>query len=224
MTMKIYHGSINIIEKPIYGYGKPYNDYGRGFYCTESLELAKEWAVSYELDGYANCYELDISNLKILNLSKKPYTILHWLALLLKHRTFKSRSLLVEEAKEYILNKFSIDISDFDIIIGYRADDSYFSFARDFMQGTISYRQLSRALKLGNLGQQVVLKSMKAFNNLHFIEAINAYSNEWYGKKIERENKARLDYFDGTKNKRMKGDVFIHQIIDEEMEANDERL
>lgn len=30
--MKIYHGSENIIKKPVYGAGKLYNDYGRGFY------------------------------------------------------------------------------------------------------------------------------------------------------------------------------------------------
>ena len=82
--MKIYHGSINIIEKPIYVYGKPNNDYGLGFYCTETLELAKEWSVDYELDGYANCYELDLTDLKILNLNKKPYGVLLWLALLTK--------------------------------------------------------------------------------------------------------------------------------------------
>ena len=35
MKKTIYHGSDHIIEKPQYGYGKPYNDYGVGFYCTE---------------------------------------------------------------------------------------------------------------------------------------------------------------------------------------------
>ena len=24
----IYHGSVNIVEKPVFGAGKPYNDYG----------------------------------------------------------------------------------------------------------------------------------------------------------------------------------------------------
>ena len=67
--MKICHGSNNIIEKPIYGYGKTYNDYGLGFYCTENIELAHEWAVSELSKGYANCYELDVTNLKILNLN-----------------------------------------------------------------------------------------------------------------------------------------------------------
>ena len=43
--------------------------------------------------------------------------------------------------------------------IGYRADDSYFSFASDFINGAISYRQLCNAMCLGKLGQQFVLKS-----------------------------------------------------------------
>ena len=42
--LTIYHGSPEIFEKPQFGKGKPYNDYGRGFYCTEHIELAKDWA------------------------------------------------------------------------------------------------------------------------------------------------------------------------------------
>ena len=222
--MRIYHGSINIIEKPIYGYGKVYNDYGLGFYCTESIALAKEWAVEYELDGFANCYELDLKNLRVLNLNEKPFGVLHWLALLIQNRQFKSKSYLVNDAKEYLSKKFVIDFSSFDVIIGYRADDSYFSFARDFLQGTISYRQLAMALKLGNLGEQIVLKSRKAFETIRFIEAEKTFANEWYPKKIKRENDARNEYFNNTKMKRQKGDLYISQIIDEDMEANDERL
>lgn len=222
--MKIYHGSISIIKKPIFGYGNPYNDYGLGFYCTTEKEKAKEWAVDYELDGYSNCYELNLKNLKVLNLNEKPYNALHWLTLLIQNRQFKDKSYLVRDAKEYLIKKFSIDYSNFDVIIGYRADDSYFSFARDFLQGTISYRQLAIALKLGNLGEQIVLKSQRAFDALRFIEADKAFANEWYPKKIKRESDARNEYFNNAKMKRQKGDLYINQIIDEEMEANDERL
>ena len=35
MLKTIYHGSDKIIEKPLFGHGKTYNDYGLGFYCTE---------------------------------------------------------------------------------------------------------------------------------------------------------------------------------------------
>ena len=50
----IYHGSENIIEKPEFGKGKPYNDYGRIFYCTEYIDLAIEWACDVKHGGYAN--------------------------------------------------------------------------------------------------------------------------------------------------------------------------
>ena len=38
MIKQIYHGSSNIIERHLFGYGKPYNDYGLGFYSTDVLE------------------------------------------------------------------------------------------------------------------------------------------------------------------------------------------
>lgn len=222
--MKIYHGSINIIKKPIFGYGNPYNDYGLGFYCTESKDLAKEWAVANEYDGYANCYELDLKGLKVLNLNDGSYTALHWLALLLRNRKFKDKSVLVKDAKEYLIRNYKIDYSNYDVIIGYRADDSYFTFAKDFLQGTISYRQLNLALRLGNLGEQIVLKTKKAFDAIHFVDTEQAFANVWYEKKIKRENDARNEYFNNKKMERKKGDLYINQIIDEEMEADDERL
>lgn len=220
----IYHGSKDIIENPKFGKGKPYNDYGLGFYCTENLALAKEWAVDIGRDGYANIYEIDDSRLSVLNLNDEQYTILHWLAILLENRHFDSPSSLSHEAKEYILNNFSVDYKSYDIIIGYRADDSYFSFAQDFLNGTISYRQLNNAMHHGNLGQQFVLKSKKAFDLISFIGYENASFNEWYSRKENRDKAARRDYFDTEKNKRLRGDIYITQIIDEEMNGNDARL
>lgn len=77
MVKKLYHGSADIIERPIFGYGKRYNDCGLGFYCTDSLEMAKEWGVSKDQIGYANCYELDCSGFQILDLNDPQYCILH---------------------------------------------------------------------------------------------------------------------------------------------------
>ena len=56
--MQLYHGSETIIEKPLYRGGKSTNDYGRGFYCTENIELAKEWACANNNSGYANIYSM----------------------------------------------------------------------------------------------------------------------------------------------------------------------
>ena len=213
-----------MIIKPIFGYGKAYNDYGLGFYCTDSLQMAKEWAVGKDRDGYANCYTLDCSELNILDLNSPEYCILHWLAVLLQNREFDIPSGLSLEAKEYILANFSVDYENVDAIIGYRADDSYFSFAQDFINGTISYRQLSNAMRLGKLGIQFVLKSRKAFDRIEYVGSELALSDEWYAKKMLRDKSARREYFDVERNKRLRGDLFIIQIMDEEMNADDPRL
>lgn len=224
MVRRIYHGSKFIVEKPKYGLGKTYNDYGLGFYCTEEIKLAKEWAVNYDSNGYANCYELDFDNLNVLYLNAEQYCILHWLAILLENRSFDTSSPLSLEAKEYILEHFKVDYKSYDVIIGYRADDSYFSFAQDFLNGTISYRQLTHAMHLGKLGEQIVIKSKKAFENIRFVGYEAVESKEWYAKRMLRDKTARREYFDMNKGKRQKGDLYITHILDEEMDENDLRL
>lgn len=119
---------------------------------------------------------------------------------------------------------FMLDYKKYDIIKGYRADDSYFSFAQDFINGTISYRQLNNAMHLGKLGIQYVLKSKEAFNRIVFDGYEEADYKEWYAKKMKRDKSARREYFDVERNRRQRGDIYITQILDEEMSPDDKRL
>ena len=224
MLKTIYHGSNKIIEKPLFGIGKKHNDYGLGFYCTEVLDMAKEWGVSKDNDGFANIYQIETEGLKLLDLNGSEYTILHWLALLLENRIFDINNPLAQDAKEYLQKNFSVPYKDYDIITGYRADDSYFSFAQDFINGAISIRQLGNAMKLGNLGTQFVLKSEKAFNAVQYEGYEMAESAQWYAKKESRDKTARRQYFDVEKNRRQRGDLYIVQILDEGIKADDPRL
>lgn len=222
--MIIYHGSEKIIEKPIYGKGNLRNDYGRGFYCTESEELAKEWACSNNKNGFTNKYELDTENLDILYLNSDNYNILNWLAILTKNRTYWENSTISEAAKKYIAENFMVNTEGYDVIIGYRADDSYFSFARDFVSGTISYSQLSEAMKLGELGEQVVLISKKAFENIKFIANSPADVQVYYTRKKERDRLARKKYRETKSMENLKDELFMIDIIREGMKQNDPRL
>lgn len=224
MKKTVYHGSDHIIERPKYGYGKIYNDYGVGFYCTENQNMAKEWGVSADKNGYANRYEIECDGLKVLNLNMRDYTMLHWLTILLENREIDASTPLAAEAKEYLLQNFHLDYEKADIIIGYRADDSYFSFAADFINGAISYRQLSNAMRLGKLGQQFVLKSRRAFESLEFTGYEIASVQEWYKRKASRDHMARRQYFDLERNRRQRGDLYITTILDEEMKPDDPRL
>lgn len=213
--LTIYHGSKDIIEKPVYRGGKAENDYGFGFYCTENLELAKEWSCSNnEVNGFANKYTINIEGLKILDLTNEKYSILNWMAILLKHRTFDLTNPISQQAKDYLIENFYIDVTQFDIVIGYRADDSYFSFARDFINNTISVRQLSRAMELGQLGKQVVIISENAFNKLEFESFETADRLEYFAKRQARDEKAKKDYLQGSIRKNsLANDLFVIDII-----------
>lgn len=220
--MFLYHGSEHIIREPLFGYGNKNNDYGLGFYCTEDIELAKEWASSGDKRAYANVYEMSCDKLKILNLSGKEYNILNWLAILLENRSFISNTPIANEAREYILEKFMIEYKNADIIKGYRADDSYFTFARMFLNNTISLEQLAKAMKLGNLGEQIVLKSEKAFRQIEYIEAIPVDCIEYGIKRNNRDKSARED-FEKMKGMASKG-IFVMDIVRERWTNSDERL
>lgn len=222
--MILYHGSEKIIENPVFGKGNLRNDYGRGFYCTENEELAKEWACSNNKNGFANKYELKLEGLNILYLNSSEYHVLHWLTILTKNRTYWERNTISETAKTYLSKHFMIDTSKYDVIIGYRADDSYFSFARDFVSGAISYKQLSEAMHLGKLGEQVVLISEKAFQNLKYISCSPANPSIYYAKKKERDREARKEYRKAKFNDNLENELFIIDIIREEMTGNDLRL
>ena len=224
MVKTIYHGSSQIIEKPVYGQGKIYNDYGRGFYCTEHLDMAKEWSVGKDRDRYANIYQIDCTDLDILDLNAPDYCILHWMNVLLHNREFDAPAALAQEAKEYLLRYFNVDYQKRDAIIGYRADNSHFSFAQDFINGTISYRQLNNAMHLSKSGQQFVLKSQTAFERIRFVDYEAVSNQEWYTQKMERDKAVRRQYFDTERNKRQRGDLYIMQIMDEEMKPYDPRL
>lgn len=224
MIKQLFHGSTEIITSPQYGKGKPYNDYGLGFYCTENSEMAKEWAAQKDREGFSNHYQLDCTNLTILNLCTPEYTILHWLTILLENRIFEIGSPLSIEAKDYLISNFHIPYEEYDIIQGYRADDSYFSFAHDFISGGISIKQLGAAMKLGKLGEQIVLKSKKSFDCIEYIDSETVPSQIYYDRKMTRDRKAREEYLSRERYKRSKDDLFIMNIIDEEIKGDDERL
>lgn len=224
MSKILYHGSENIIEKPEFGKGARNNDYGKGFYCTENIELAKEWACAKQNNGYANIYEFDMAGLEVLNLNSPEYNILNWLAILADNRTYWQNGSIAEQAKKYIKDNFLPDISGYDVIIGYRADDSYFSFAQDFVAGVISLQKLSEAMRLGKLGEQIVLKSQKAFEQIEFIGYEDVDAGEYFNKKREREREARQEYRKSKTVTANVDDLFILDIMREEIKNGDARL
>ena len=222
--MLVYHGSDHVIESPVFNGSKRTNDYGYGFYTTESIDLAKEWACGDNRDGFANIYDLNMEGLSVLRLNSPEYSILNWLAVLAKYRSYWQRGSISEEAKNYLQQNFFIDPSPYDIIIGYRADDSYFTFAQDFAAGAISLAKLSEAMKLGKLGEQIVLKSETAFAHIRFVGAEPAAAITYYEKKVIRDREARRAYRRSRLTSDDIGGLYMLDIMREGIKNGDPRL
>lgn len=221
----LLHGSDHIIKKPCFGMGNEKNDYGKGFYCTEDPEMAREWACKQNKDGFSNRYSFDTASMNTLDLLDGKHNVLNWIALLLKYRTFHLNNQLAIDARDYIIDHFSVDISDYDVIIGYRADDSYFSFAESFVQNTLPLRSLNKALRLGKLGAQTVLKSEKAFEQIHFMDAEPVDRLIYYSKFHDRDSKARSSFQTEIRHsKSYLDDIFVLDIIRGEMKNDDPRI
>lgn len=194
----LYHGTQSQNVTPTFGLGDDKHDYGRGFYLTENFELAKEWAVCRpnQENGWVHKYELDTDGLKIFDFQQK--NVLAWLAELMKHRAASdSRRYHVLSVK--FIAKYGVDVSDYDVIKGWRANASYFFIAKEFVRDNIDVEILEDLLSLGNLGIQYCLKSELAFSRLHelkedlFAVPYNEF-NEHYNLRdsAARENMRKL--------------------------------
>lgn len=173
--MIFYHGSKQIINKPIKNGSNPHNDYGPSFYLTSDLMSAKSWACKNDELGCVNKYNIrsdDFSKLKILDLTnKETYSVLNWIAVLIHFRNLEH--LFVQKNQEAInwLSKYYIDVNQYDVVIGFRADDSYFRFPKEFINGNLAFEDLEKVFMLGELGIQYAFMSEKAISKLKFINA-----------------------------------------------------
>ena len=222
--MELFHGSERIVRVPKYGVGNSRNDYGLGFYCTQDFELAKEWACSDQEGGFANCYSLDDSGLTCLDLNGPGYNILNWLAVLVENRRFDLSAPIALRAKQYLLDNFLPSYKGYDLLKGYRADDSYFAFSRAFLSNTITLSQLKRAMTLGGMGEQIVLRSREAFDRIAFVEAIAADASVYYPRRIVRERQARAGFQNICSELQPEQGIFVSTIINEKWTNTDARL
>lgn len=188
----LYHGSPNRVIVPKFGFGEDRHDYGRGFYLTENLELAKEWAVCRpdETNGWAHKYELEMDGLNILDFQK--YDVLSWLAELMKHRDAADSRRYKMLAQKFI-EKYGIDTCGYDVITGWRANASYFYIAKEFVRDNIDIEILEELLSLGGLGIQFCIKSERAFAQLSEVEQdiMSVDYSEFNDRYNERDINAR---------------------------------
>lgn len=179
--LRVFHGSDHIIKTPIYLGGKEDNDYGNGFYITEYEERAKSWAAlnGNPRNAIVNEYELDLQGIQILDLN--ACGILAWIAEVISHRGTNQEAAAIVGTR--LVEKYKINTDSYDIIKGYRADDSYTQVIEAFLQNQINIAEVERLFYKGSLGNQIFLKSEKSFLQMKWkrsyeVEMEDSYKEE----------------------------------------------
>jgi hypothetical protein len=201
----LFHGSPNQVVTPTFGLGEERHDYGKGFYLTENIELAKEWAVCRpdKSQGWVHKFELEASDLKILDFQNE--NILSWLAELMKHRDAADSKRYRMLAQKFI-EKYGVETEGYDVIKGWRANASYFYIAKSFVRDEIDVEILEELLSLGGLGLQYCIKSEKAYSMLHerkedcFSVEYDEFNEKYNQRDIIARRKMR-ELIDSDKNK-----------------------
>lgn len=157
--MKIYHGSLEVVEHPIILKPNRKLDYGDGFYTTTSKKQAKEWVERRMLEkhstcGHINVYEFDDKMLPELNCLIFPEPNEEWAEFVTANRT-----------------KYNFT-HDYDIVYGPVANDRVYLQFGLYEAGAISVDTLIRELKTYKLIDQYLFHTDKALTALRFIESI----------------------------------------------------
>lgn len=219
--MKIYHGSKVVIKEPNVKGSNELNDYGPSFYLTKDLEAAKSWACKNDSIGIVNEYEIrdqSFDSLKILDLTNKTkFSVLNWMAILMHFRQLDTSFIKNNELTLNWLKKYYIDVNEYDVIIGFRADDSYFRFPLRFISNDLAFEDLEDVFLSGELGVQYAFMSQRAIKMLKFQNAIECDS-KYLGHYYSIVSKASKEFDELVNRPRDPKKKYILDLVREENE------
>lgn len=153
--MKLYHGSKDIVDKPLVSYGRDNLDFGKGFYTTSVQAQAENWVQRFILldhKGYINVYDYDEAE------ARTKY----------RYKNFPEYN---EEWLDFILacRNGSKIYQDYDIIEGGIANDKVFNTVELYFQNLIDKETALSRLKYEKPNNQICFINQKVQDAvLHF--------------------------------------------------------
>lgn len=156
--MKLYHGSIERVDKPEIREPNRTLDYGGGFYTTTSHQQAEDWVrrrmKEQEAErGFVNIFEFDESALGRLKCLVFDAPTDEWVDFVMQNRTQKGFT------------------HDYDIVYGPVANDRVYAAFALYEGGVLSKQNLIAELKTYKLVDQYLFHTERALETLTFMEA-----------------------------------------------------
>ncbi len=147
MSIKLYHGSREVVEYPDIRMGKFNKDFYFGFYCTNIENQAVRWATRYTGSGIMNEY-LYTPNEELKQLSFQTMT---------------------EEWLDFIVSCRLGNSHDYDIVEGPMANDTIFNYVQNYVDGKISRAAFWELAKFKKPTHQISFHTVKALATLEFV-------------------------------------------------------
>lgn len=226
--LMLWHGAETAVERPAFGPAAACKDFGPGFCCADSFEAACERIAYDDRNGVVSRYSLETSGLRVIDLTKPPYSPLHWLSVLVRYRILPPRGIFPQRAAAYLPVHFPVAVDEADVIIGHFADDSRFAYAVRFLTNSISLEQLSCALKLAPAGRLICIRTDRALERMTFLGS-ECVCRQGISEKIRRRDLefrracSASDAFDFSRPELVR-EIFIMDILREEIDEHDTRL
>ena len=160
MKVKIYHGSLEIVESPRILEPNRTLDYGKGFYTTTSFDQAKDWVLRHKSDkdqpswGYVNVYEIDIDAVRNANTLWFEGPTEEWVDFVNSNRNDRTF------------------FHEYDFVYGPVANDKVYAAFALYESGLLNKAELIRTLKTYILVDQLLFHTSNALSLLSFVEFI----------------------------------------------------
>ena len=157
----LFHGAKTYLDGEIrLDRSRSNNDFGQGFYCGESLEQSAMFVSGFPKSSLY-MLEFDRENLK-----GKTYGVNREWMLLIAHY----RGRLGEFADSEIIKELAAQNREADYIVAPIADNRMFEIIDSFIDGEITDVQCRHCLSATNLGNQYVLITQKAVDQIRVLE------------------------------------------------------
>lgn len=156
----LFHGAKTYIDGDLsIEKSKDTNDFGKGFYCGESLEQSAMFVSNYP-DSSLYIAEFDKTNLKGVQLGVNR----DWMLMIAYFR-----DKLNEYSEHPIIKGILTLLDDVDYIVAPIADNRMFEIIDSFIDGEITDIQCQHCLSATNLGNQYVFVTQKALSQVKIL-------------------------------------------------------
>lgn len=208
-SVVLFHGTKNKISGAIdLSHSKAVNDFGKGFYLGESFEQAATY-IAISKSHHIYSFVLDLTNLNIVKFSVEE----EWMYAIAYFRGWLDKYQNSEKLKSIIDR-----IEKADIIIAPIADNKMYDLIDEYVTGVITDLQCINSLAATDLGNQYVIKTNKALNQLSMIEEMflsNSEKDHYYIARLEK-SKVGLDKVKLARIKYRGQGQYIEEALNEE--------